>query len=119
MRTYPKHVLTGIERHLTEQKVRVKKQLTELAAQDPFSDTDRLSETAASDSEAKEEFNHDRYQAMIGELKQEQAEIDGALTRIKKGTYGVCTRCGKLIDTDRLAAIPTATMCMACGARKK
>jgi len=36
------------------------------------------------------------------------AEIDQALLRIKEGTYGICARCGKLIDERRLEAMPTA-----------
>ncbi|MEK6281804.1 MAG: TraR/DksA family transcriptional regulator [Acidobacteriota bacterium] len=36
------------------------------------------------------------------------ADIDQALLRIKEGSYGVCARCGKLIDERRLEALPTA-----------
>ena len=119
MLKYPKHVLIDIEAHLNAQKTRIQKQLEELAVQDPFADTDRLTDNAASDTEAKEEFNHDRYQAMMDELKKEQEAISSALARIKAGTYGICTQCKELIDTDRLAAIPTATLCMNCGGMKK
>ncbi len=40
------------------------------------------------------------------------AEIDAALARIVAGTYGVCERCGKPIDVDRLEALPWATLCL-------
>lgn len=36
------------------------------------------------------------------------ADIDQALLRIKEGTYGMCARCGNLIDERRLEALPTA-----------
>ena len=36
------------------------------------------------------------------------ADIDQALLRIQEGSYGVCARCGKLIDERRLEAVPTA-----------
>lgn len=119
MLKYPKHTLIEIEKHLQKQKIRIAKQLVDLISQDPFSDTDRLSDNAASDAEAKEEFNHDRYQAMISEVKEEQTQIDAALKRIEDGTYGICTNCKELIDTDRLAAIPAATLCMNCGGNKR
>jgi len=35
-------------------------------------------------------------------------EIDEALDRIKDGTYGLCTRCRKPLDEERLKAMPTA-----------
>jgi DnaK suppressor protein len=40
------------------------------------------------------------------------AEIDAALARIDAGTYGLCERCGRPIDADRLEAIPWATLCL-------
>lgn len=41
-------------------------------------------------------------------------KIDAALERIDKGTYGECLDCGADIETDRLLARPTATMCICC-----
>ena len=45
------------------------------------------------------------------------ADIDQALLRIKEGSYGVCTRCGKPIDERRLEALPTARFDAECQAR--
>jgi DnaK suppressor protein len=42
------------------------------------------------------------------------ADIDQALLRIKEGSYGICARCGKLIDERRLEAVPTARYDAAC-----
>ena len=39
-------------------------------------------------------------------------EIEAALTRIDDGTYGLCTRCGRPIDPERLEAVPYATLCI-------
>ena len=36
------------------------------------------------------------------------ADIDQALLRIQEGSYGICARCGKVIDERRLEALPTA-----------
>lgn len=44
------------------------------------------------------------------------ADIDQALLRIKEGTYGICTRCGKSIDERRLEAVPTARYDAECQA---
>ena len=40
------------------------------------------------------------------------AEIDAALKRIDKGTYGRCEVCGREIDPARLEARPWATLCI-------
>ena len=40
--------------------------------------------------------------------------IERALSRIKKGTYGVCNTCKELIPKRRLEAVPTATRCVSC-----
>jgi DnaK suppressor protein len=40
--------------------------------------------------------------------------LDDALKRIDQGTYGHCTDCGKLIDKERLEAVPHAQQCVEC-----
>lgn len=44
--------------------------------------------------------------------------LDDALKRIEKGTYGFCVECGKLIDRERLEAVPHAQMCIDCKLKK-
>lgn len=45
----------------------------------------------------------------LGERESQMiADIDQALLRIQEGSYGICARCGKLIDERRLEALPTA-----------
>ena len=44
-------------------------------------------------------------------------EIDAALARMKKGTYGVCSYAGRKIPLERLEAIPWADVCVDCKAR--
>ncbi len=44
------------------------------------------------------------------------ADIDQALLRIKEGSYGICARCGKVIEERRLEALPTARFDANCQA---
>ncbi len=46
--------------------------------------------------------------------RSEVAEIDAALARIERGTYGVCLSCGGPVERGRLRAIPEARLCLAC-----
>ncbi len=112
MQQFPKDVLAGLKNHLEEEKVRLTKRISELTVQDPFSDPDRTNDNAASDMEASEESNHDRVAALVEELKVQLANIDASLGHIADGTYGFCSVCGNMIDTDRLSAMPTATLCL-------
>ncbi len=41
-------------------------------------------------------------------------EIDIALGKIEKGTYGICERCGKPIELERLELIPWTKFCSRC-----
>ncbi len=40
--------------------------------------------------------------------------LDDALQRIDRGEYGRCTDCGKLIEKERLEAVPHAQLCLRC-----
>lgn len=41
-------------------------------------------------------------------------QVERALARMDKGTYGICERCGQEIDFARLKAIPYASLCIRC-----
>lgn len=41
-------------------------------------------------------------------------EVEEALGRIEKGTFGVCVVCGKKIEKERLDLIPFAKTCAKC-----
>ncbi len=43
--------------------------------------------------------------------------LEDALIRIDKGEYGRCNECGKLIDKQRLEAVPHAQLCLQCKLR--
>ncbi len=40
--------------------------------------------------------------------------LDDALQRIARGEYGRCNDCGKLIEKERLEAVPHAQLCLRC-----
>lgn len=46
--------------------------------------------------------------------RREVIAIDNALKRIADGTYGICVSCGEPISTERLRAVPYATVCRTC-----
>lgn len=50
------------------------------------------------------------------QLELDLAAINEALAKMDKGTYGICTNCGKsqTIDIKRLKAFPEAKTCIKC-----
>lgn len=117
--SYSQTVLDHIKKQLSEEKERQTGVLSSLVAQDPFSNPDRLNDNAASDTEANEESSHERMEALEKTVRSAIEDIDEALGRIEKGTYGVCRSCHKHIDEQRLSVKPTATLCMSCEKKKK
>lgn len=61
-------------------------------------------------------FEREQLAALRDRARQHLDEIDSALTRIDAGRYGYCERCGAPIGDERLAARPTARLCVACAA---
>ncbi len=59
---------------------------------------------------------HERDKAvtLLRAMQRRLDSIDAALDAIKRGTYGICERCGKPIDPARLEAFPEARLCLKC-----
>jgi DnaK suppressor protein len=57
--------------------------------------------------------------ALAGSLRETLGDIDNALEKIDKGTYGICERCGKPVGEDRLAAMPAARLCIQCASARR
>lgn len=47
----------------------------------------------------------------------EISQINAALDRIDKGTYGECATCGEPVGEKRLEAIPHAAQCIFCASK--
>jgi RNA polymerase-binding transcription factor DksA len=50
----------------------------------------------------------------IQDLEAETHDVDDALGRVERGTYGICISCGAAIDPARLHALPAAQRCYRC-----
>ena len=111
---FPLQVLNPLKNYLQKEERKLKKRKTELEKEYPFIDQDRVNDNAAVDAEAAEEFGHDRVSALKLEIDKTLIRIRKTLTRIKLGRFGICEECKQMIDTDRLAIDPTATLCIDC-----
>ncbi len=57
-------------------------------------------------------------EVLAGQLREALAEVEAAIDRLDKGTYGVCERCGQQIGPARLEAKPAARRCIACASKQ-
>lgn len=55
---------------------------------------------------------------VLAQSRQTLERLKNALTRIEKGTYGTCVRCGKEIPLARLQQVPEALICVPCSEKK-
>ncbi|PJC79613.1 hypothetical protein CO009_04235 [Candidatus Shapirobacteria bacterium CG_4_8_14_3_um_filter_35_11] len=80
---------------------------------DPFSDEQRTRDNSF-EEDLDEQVGHFESEVKAGFVKRQIVELRKALTRIKIGKYGICEKCKKSIDTDRLAIKPETTLCLMC-----
>jgi DnaK suppressor protein len=45
-------------------------------------------------------------------------QVEEALQRLEKGTFGICVECRAAIDPERLDAVPYAKLCIGCATLK-
>ena len=69
------------------------------------------------EEEATESFELEKRLALEKQTRTNLAEIELALEKFRKGTYGLCDICGQPIPADRLEAVPYANLCLSCKAK--
>lgn len=111
------------ESEQAELRAAFKERLDELVAeQRRYSDSiavaqrERLSDTAGDDQidSGSKTVEHEHEVAVAGSLSERIRQVSHALERIDEGGYGFCEKCGKPIPAARLAAFPSATLCVSC-----
>lgn len=74
--------------------------------------------TEEQEPELEEEAQKERIATVLEHLstrdRQTLEEIDEAILRIVRGTYGKCLSCGRYIALARLRALPTTRLCIDC-----
>lgn len=113
MLNLPQKTLTRVKTVLLRQQKQVDQQLIDIEKSDPVL-VDGLSESSESGTDSWLADTHHRLVAVKNDLLVLSSRISKSLLRIKKGTYGRCESCKKQIETERLEAMPTAVLCVAC-----
>ncbi len=102
-----------LRQDLLEEQERLRQDLNHLEADQSSQDTN----VGVGNHPAEDALLTETQEEMVSLRHQDQAvlnEVDDALGRMDRGTYGTCERCGRAIDFARLKAMPYARYCMDC-----
>ena len=77
---------------------------------------DRLTDAAGDDQAdtGTKTFEREQEISLANGILDRISQVDRALERVDEGGYGWCERCGNQIPVERLAAFPSATLCVTC-----
>ena len=70
------------------------------------------------EEEATESLELEKRLVLERRIRDHLSEIEHALHKFEKGTYGLCDICGQPIDPARLEALPQASLCLSCKAHQ-
>jgi DnaK suppressor protein len=77
---------------------------------------DRFTDVAGDDQAdtGSKTFEREQEISLANSILERSNQVERALERLDEGHYGWCERCGSPIPVERLAAFPSATLCVAC-----
>ncbi len=104
-----------LKRRLEEQRVRLQGEITQLTigGQDHPGYSNHMAD------DATEVFEQAKNLALRQTLERQLKQVEEALERFERGTYGYCLDCENEIDPARLKAIPSASLCIDCMERRE
>lgn len=77
---------------------------------------ERLTDSAGDDQAdtGTKTFEREQEITLANAILDRVNQVERALERLDEGSYGWCERCGTPIPVERLAAFPSATLCVSC-----
>jgi DnaK suppressor protein len=119
-----KEVIQQLKKQLEDKKAKIEAELNSIAQKDPKFKGDydtRYPDFGTAQSTDESALEVSAYESTLPieyALEIRLQEINKALDKIKKGTYGKCEKCGQPIDEKRLMAMPEAETCAQCQTKK-
>lgn len=103
----------GIKKYLLSKHKEVTNKLKALD-EEGFSSFDAMPESTELGTSSWQADIDSTKQAIRQRLLDFAQKIQATLLKLQKGTYGLCERCKKNIEKDRLEIMPTANLCIIC-----
>jgi len=104
----------SLKARLIEEQLLLKDELAEL----PVAEGRSLGYGNHMADDATTAFEQAKQLALRQNLERTLRQVEHALRRFEKGTYGICEDCGQEIDSARLEVLPYATLCLNCRQRR-
>lgn len=105
--------LQAIRKRLEEERASLIGDIDSLQIENENQETDYGASNHPGD-DATEVFLRERNLTLRENSGDMLEQVDAALERLDNGTYGICQRCGKEINPERLEALPSAAYCITC-----
>jgi DnaK suppressor protein len=101
---------------LSERRDELKAEYEQTMAEIAEAQRDRLTDSAGDDQAdtGTKTFEREQEISLANNVRERVAQVERALDRLDDGQYGWCERCGNAIPVERLAAFPSATLCVSC-----
>lgn len=116
-----KSTIEELKQKLLEEKKRLEDELGKLAKKENGDDYEAKFEDLGRSEEdnAEEVENYTTNLSITDTLEKNLKDVNDALERVEKGTYGICDTCKeKEIRVERLKAYPAARSCITCAQNK-
>jgi len=109
--------LAAMETRLKADYKRLREQLDALKASAPQEDRREGSPFGKREEEATETADLENRLALEKRVLDQMAEVEHALDKLAKGSFGRCENCGQVIDPARMEILPYAKYCVICKAK--
>ncbi len=105
-----------IREALTERRDELQAEYDQTLAEITELQRDRLTDSAGDDQADTGTKTLEREQeiTLANNILERITQVERAIERLAEGNYGDCERCGAAIPVERLAAFPSATLCVSC-----
>ena len=101
---------------LTERRDELQREYDESLSEITVLQRERLADSAGDDQAdtGTKTFEREQEITLANNLLERITQVERAIDRLGEGNYGYCERCGNAIPVERLAAFPSATLCVSC-----
>lgn len=117
MLNLPQKTFEKIRKVLQKQEKEIEQELISIEKDDPVKG-DGLAESSEPGTDSWIAEVHGRALVLGQNLQLLLAKTKKSLENLRSGKYGKCENCGRQIETERLEAIPIATLCLSCSRKK-
>ena len=113
MFTFPTKTLNSIKRVLLRQQKEVEENIKEIEEEDPVKG-ESVAESSEPGTDSSIADSHTKTLVLEHQLKNVSTSIKAALSKITRGIYGKCEKCGGVIENNVLEIDPETRFCQQC-----